>query len=912
MLKQYFFFSILFVLLNNISSWAQCGCTSSCITSIGSGNWDDCNRWIGVSCTGWSTATIMGNRRQEILSGSSILVPSSVSSFHGRSKGIYIHSGGILTVIGSIDGNSYFADNIVVCGTLNINGGNSDFSSATLTVYSGGLVNITAGVLKVDKIVVENGGTVIISGSGELSRDNSFSGLEIKAGGYFIINSSNAKLNYHGLSSTYQSTIDGTMDVGSSMTSFNSQNVKLGNTRVTNNTSTGRIRTQSAYLPYSDPVVPPSFSNNFFGSNSNYGGTVEYYGSSAIFLGSSSRGYYYDLEINNSAGVYLNNDTYTVGMIYLKNGNLQTNGKRLFVIGGIGYVGSNYIVGGVNSEIHFLGKLSNNTFQSSGLTTYLISSQGATVDIRNPQLRLSSSFGGSATLKILKLFREDVIDLRSQLTINNTLDLKVGKLLTDVSGPNFVIVSNTAANSVLHNTTGWAGLYGFVSGKLRRYVAGGIIYDFPVGYTGESVYTGANHRRITLDINSLSGLSYLDVWFNTPVADCNGQMTAVEMGTAYTGIHPEGYWTVIPNTGAYTADFDVELYTWGFNSPVLNDNQYAPVIRPVNGNCADWNIGGGIIPPQDSVGRVRLFDNTVDTSYALRRHLTSFSELAVGIVPFMPFIADAGNDTLLCYRSELPIGGNPSVIGGTPPYTYSWTPDSNMLLNTVANPMIRALVPITYTLTVTDAFGQIATDQIALTIDTSPDCTCDPPSGVNKTVTGNNLTISWNSDTNSLKTIVQFRVKPFQPGIVADQGITLVTGTTTTSFTLNPANCGKKYQARLRHVCLADNSLKSLWKQIPVIQRPACRLSENHDREISLYPNPVDNDASLLLKGFAGEKLHCTIFDVAGKLVLNHSYIAMSSVETYQWNDVGKLADGFYLLEVKSDSDLNVLPFVKR
>ena len=35
-------------------------------------------------------------------------------------------------------------------------------------------------------------------------------------------------------------------------------------------------------------------------------------------------------------------------------------------------------------------------------------------------------------------------------------------------------------------------------------------------------------------------------------------------------------------------------------------------------------------------------------------------------------IVDAGNDTCVCFYSETILGGNPTVQGGTPPYTYYW------------------------------------------------------------------------------------------------------------------------------------------------------------------------------------------------------------------------------------------------
>lgn len=86
--------------------FSQCPtCSASCITSTGTGSWDDCTKWSGVSCINWSTATIMGNRRQVIQSGHAITVPATVTTTHGRSMGIYVSSGGTLNIGGALNGN---------------------------------------------------------------------------------------------------------------------------------------------------------------------------------------------------------------------------------------------------------------------------------------------------------------------------------------------------------------------------------------------------------------------------------------------------------------------------------------------------------------------------------------------------------------------------------------------------------------------------------------------------------------------------------------------------------------------------------------------------------------------------------------------------------------------------------------
>jgi len=74
---------------------------------------------------------------------------------------------------------------------------------------------------------------------------------------------------------------------------------------------------------------------------------------------------------------------------------------------------------------------------------------------------------------------------------------------------------------------------------------------------------------------------------------------------------------------------------------------------------------------------------------------------------------DAGRDTTVT-SGTLTIGGNPTAKGGVPPYTYSWSPSTNLSGTTVSNPVFTAGITITYYLTVTDSNGCTNTDSVTL------------------------------------------------------------------------------------------------------------------------------------------------------------------------------------------------------
>lgn len=93
--------------------------------------------------------------------------------------------------------------------------------------------------------------------------------------------------------------------------------------------------------------------------------------------------------------------------------------------------------------------------------------------------------------------------------------------------------------------------------------------------------------------------------------------------------------------------------------------------------------------------------------------------LSLGVLFFVfgsvsaQLVADAGNDTTICYRGHLDLGGSPSAIGGIPPYTYLWSGPNGFYM-TVANPSFNNANAGTYILRVTDNTGSQVTDSITV------------------------------------------------------------------------------------------------------------------------------------------------------------------------------------------------------
>jgi hypothetical protein len=92
-------------------------------------------------------------------------------------------------------------------------------------------------------------------------------------------------------------------------------------------------------------------------------------------------------------------------------------------------------------------------------------------------------------------------------------------------------------------------------------------------------------------------------------------------------------------------------------------------------------------------------------------------------------VADAGADKSFCFGDPAgaQIGGSPTGSGGTPPYTYSWSPAAGLDDATLANPTATPGASQTYTVTVTDANLCEDTDAVDVTVLENPTLACPLP-----------------------------------------------------------------------------------------------------------------------------------------------------------------------------------------
>jgi len=78
--------------------------------------------------------------------------------------------------------------------------------------------------------------------------------------------------------------------------------------------------------------------------------------------------------------------------------------------------------------------------------------------------------------------------------------------------------------------------------------------------------------------------------------------------------------------------------------------------------------------------------------------------------------ADAGADRQIISGNSVVIGGTPTASGGTPLYTFSWSPSTGLNDASFANPTASPAVNTTYTVTVTDSKGCTDSDDVTVTV----------------------------------------------------------------------------------------------------------------------------------------------------------------------------------------------------
>ena len=168
----------------------------------------------------------------------------------------------------------------------------------------------------------------------------------------------------------------------------------------------------------------------------------------------------------------------------------------------------------------------------------------------------------------------------------------------------------------------------------------------------------------------------------------------------------------------------------------------------------------------------------------------------------------------------------------------------------------------------------------------------------------NTLTFTWPLEVNALQTQLQMRVKSDQPGAVPDNSTSVMNGSITTkTVIIDSTNCGRIYQARLRHNC--GGGMLSPWKFRPNIATTPCNRLGDFSEKMLVYPNPADDELTVQYQSLAQETVVIKMVNIAGEVVHSQAYFVMRGMNV-AGIDVSKMAAGIYILSIKSGAGVLV------
>jgi len=186
----------------------------------------------------------------------------------------------------------------------------------------------------------------------------------------------------------------------------------------------------------------------------------------------------------------------------------------------------------------------------------------------------------------------------------NSLNLVNGLINT---GSNQVYISNNNTNAIQNTANS------YINGNLRRAVATSGNYDFPVG-------TLSNYELINIDLTSSTGLTYIDANFdaNIGITDISSLNLTVA-GTLLQEVLDGGFWTITPNAGLTSVEYNAGLSLTGSTNAGTEAAQHTVIKRIDSGY--PWTLRGTHINSTQSI--------SAGTVYAYRSAFDEFSDFAI-------------------------------------------------------------------------------------------------------------------------------------------------------------------------------------------------------------------------------------------------------------------------------------------
>jgi len=287
----------------------------------------------------------------------------------------------------------------------------------------------------------------------------------------------------------------------------------------------------------------------------------------------------------------------------------------------------------------------------------------------------------------------------SSVTVTNAAAGTITVRVTDANGcisESTITVTQPPALSISAVTTNIL-CFGGNNGTIITTVTGGVapyIYTWTASGGGSGLTAGASNQ---------SGLTAGT--YDLTVTDANG-CTA------------NGSWTLTqPTALVVTVTTDDNLI--GTCSSAQLDAAVTGGVEPAGGYIYSWSPAAGlsatnIADPVAAPASTTTYTVTVtDANGCIKT-----GSVTINVAPVLTAVAFADDNLIgTCPLSDAQL--DVTVNGGEAPYSYSWSPIAGLSATNIKNPVAKPAATTTYTVTVTDANGCVATANV--TVNVAPD-----------------------------------------------------------------------------------------------------------------------------------------------------------------------------------------------
>ena len=246
----------------------------------------------------------------------------------------------------------------------------------------------------------------------------------------------------------------------------------------------------------------------------------------------------------------------------------------------------------------------------------------------------------------------------------------------------------------------------------------------------------------------------------------------------------------------------------------------------------------------------------------------------------------AGTSFFVASGSSVILGGNPSASGGTPPYSYSWSPATGLNSSSVANPVETGIqVNTIYTLSVIDSSGCSASDTVGIYL-----LSCNLATPMVQ------LNLCDLAAQNISAVAYQWYLQN-----------NLIAGANTRFYSASAAG--------YYFVKISDSVGCTAQSTDVFVNYPAC-LTEGiealYDQpEFEIYPNPASSEITVSFTNGSAVAVHIEVFDLIGQSIYRTVDLNASSGYKYAIN-TSNWSTGTYLIKViNGDGKLAVKRLVK-